>query len=472
MKSFISIILITVCSLMGYSQSIQNATIEIKGVIYNHVDHSQVLNPVSGLLVFDTVDNEFWYYDGAVWNSFGVDGISCWDTNGNGVWEGAEDTNGDGSFTAADCQGVQGLQGPAGTNGTNGQDGAQGPAGADGMDGADGIDGQDGAQGPQGIQGLTGPAGLNGTNGTNGVDGMDGTDGIDGQDGAQGPQGIQGLTGPQGVSGVNCWDTNGNGVNDAAEDTNGDGSFNTLDCQGPVSGLPQSPMTGEMTYWDGTAWVSVPTGTDGQSLTLCYGIPTWTTNGICPTPNVTSPTGIIWMDRNLGATQVASSPTDVASYGDLYQWGRGTDGHQIRTSGTTTVLSTTDQPGHGDFILAPNGPLDWRSGQNNNLWQGVNGVNNPCPNGYRVPTEAEWDQERLSWSTNNAAGAFASPLKLSRAGYRNGDNGLLNNVGNVGNYWSSTISGPYARNLYFFSSNSSMATNSRASGLAVRCLKD
>jgi hypothetical protein len=106
--------------------------------------------------------------------------------------------------------------------------------------------------------------------------------------------------------------------------------------------------------------------------------------------DVTNPTtGKTWMDRNLGASQVATSSTDAASYGDLYQWGRRADGHQCRTSPTTATLSSVDQPAHGNFILAPNAPNDWRSPQNNNLWQGVTGVNNPCPSGYRVPTQTE-----------------------------------------------------------------------------------
>ena len=33
---------------------------------------------------------------------------------------------------------------------------------------------------------------------------------------------------------------------------------------------------------------------------------------------VLSTTGKIWMDRNLGASQVATSLTDAASFGDLY----------------------------------------------------------------------------------------------------------------------------------------------------------
>ena len=106
-----------------------------------------------------------------------------------------------------------------------------------------------------------------------------------------------------------------------------------------------------------------------------------------------------WMDRNLGALQVATSFDDADAFGDLYQWGRETDGHQIRTSTTTSVLSATNSPGHSDFILANS---DWLTVSEDNLWQGVNGINNPCPQGFRIPTEIELDAERLSWTTNDA----------------------------------------------------------------------
>ena len=182
--------------------------------------------------------------------------------------------------------------------------------------------------------------------------------------------------------------------------------------------------------------------------------------------------GKIWMDRNLGASRVATGSTDAESYGDLYQWGRGADGHQLRNSATTNTLSTTDVPGNANFIFAPNSPPDWRSPQNTNLWQGVNGVNNPCPSGFRLPTETEWIAERASWSSQNTAGAFASPLKLSLAGYRYSSGGQLNNVGLLGYYWSSTVSSTDSRHLYFNSSNAGMYTNNRATGMCVRCIKD
>ena len=178
------------------------------------------------------------------------------------------------------------------------------------------------------------------------------------------------------------------------------------------------------------------------------------------------------MDRNLGASQVATSSTDEQAYGDLYQWGRRSDGHQCRNSATTATLSSVDQPAHGSFITTNSGNHDWRSPQNNNLWQGINGTNNPCPTGYRLPTETEINAERLSWSANTSLGAFASPLKLPMAGYRYRSNGSLLDVGFLGFYWSSTVSGTYSRFLYFGSSSAGMSTFTRADGYSVRCLKD
>ena len=235
--------------------------------------------------------------------------------------------------------------------------------------------------------------------------------------------------------------------------------------------VPIGTQIGEMQYWNGTAWVTVAAGDEGQMLSFVGGVPTWTTV-VGPTDVYNPATSKIWMDRNLGASQVATSSTDAAAYGDLYQWGRATDGHESRTSGTTATLATSDTPGHGNFITTGSSPYDWRSPQNDNLWQGVSGTNNPCPSGYRLPTAAELEEERLSWSSNNAAGAFASPLKLPVAGYRNYSSGSLNDVGSYGVYWSSTVDGTFSRSLNFISSNAYMYSDTRAYGFSVRCLKD
>ncbi len=269
--------------------------------------------------------------------------------------------------------------------------------------------------------------------------------------------------------------------------TNGaaEGKVLTSDAEGNASwetSQGQTPGTepGEMQYWNGTAWVTVAAGNEGQVLTFTGGVPAWTNQTAQPEEGeVQNPiTGRIWMDKNLGASQVATSSTDADAYGDLYQWGRLADGHQIRTSSTTFELSSSNTPGHDLFIIIgldnevnPTYPHDWRDPQYDNLWQGVLGLNNPCPNGYSIPTEAEWEAERQSWSENSADGAFASTLKLPLAGLRSAEFGVVYFEGEYGDYWSSTVGVAYAKRLRFDIDDASMGLAQRARGLSVRCIK-
>lgn len=213
---------------------------------------------------------------------------------------------------------------------------------------------------------------------------------------------------------------------------------------------------------------------------------------------VTSPfTGRIWMMHNLGASAMPKDPQlngDTASYGNLYQWGRRSDGHQIihplksatyssgiPTNGTANSLVTTTQAsnssGGGTSFINSSG--DWLSTANNTLWQGVNGTNNPCPANFRVPTAAEFLLETINFSSQNASGAFNSFLKLPHTGFRN-TTGVLNLPGgyftyNSGNYWTSTIgSGTTSAYVNFSSTGTSISTSNtlpRSHGFAVRCIK-
>ena len=242
----------------------------------------------------------------------------------------------------------------------------------------------------------------------------------------------------------------------------GDGTSNWTS-----GGLPTADAPGQMLFWNGNIWVKVGAGNEGATLIFTRGKPTWS----LAYGSVTSATGKIWMDRNLGASQVATSITDAASYGDLYQWGRGTDGHQFRASATTTVLSSIDQPDNSLFIKVTTPNLDWRSSQNNNLWQGLSGVNNPCPSGYRLPTEIEFNLEIATWPYRNP---FGSPLKWTMGGYRSGASGELKLVDERGYYFTGTASlVGYARGVGFsIASNGYIADFARAGGFSVRCIKD
>ncbi len=210
---------------------------------------------------------------------------------------------------------------------------------------------------------------------------------------------------------------------------------------------------------------------------------TFTYNGASVTYGTVSHNGECWLDRNLGATQVATRSTDYLAYGDLFQWGRPADGHQLitwtnsttgdGTNGTQTPAVATTTPGTNTFIIPSS---DWSSIDSNGAIRSAylaktdgTGI---CPAGFRVPTEAELIAEQVSWRSNNSAGAFDSPLKLTVAGVRDNGDGSLFSVGSSGHYWSSTVNGANSRNLHFNSGNAGVNSNYRAYGLTVRCLKD
>jgi hypothetical protein len=198
--------------------------------------------------------------------------------------------------------------------------------------------------------------------------------------------------------------------------------------------------------------------------------------------DITSSTGKIWMDRNLGASRVANSELDYSAYGCLYQWGRGNDGHAsitrntstngVAVNGSTTTLSTGDIPGDNLFIKNSTPPFDWRSTKKDLLWQGVSGINNPCPTGYRVPTYAELTAEIAAYSIKDSATAFSSPHKFVLAGVRENIGGSVSSVGTIGVYWSSTVSTTNASKFSFLSSGLNNGQSGRAYGFSVRCIKN
>ena len=181
--------------------------------------------------------------------------------------------------------------------------------------------------------------------------------------------------------------------------------------------------------------------------------------------DVTSPTGQVWMDRNLGAREVAINPENELSYGDYYQWGRADDGHQCLDAPVTTELSSSATPGHGHYIQ--NGSLDWLINPDNTLWQGVNGTNNPCPNGYRVPTKAEIDAERAVWTS-----PFDSPLRIPLSGYKRGTAQDIHNFSTRGYFHTSSIGSNWYLRIDANGVSSWWNLSDRSYGYSVRCIRN
>lgn len=182
-------------------------------------ERTLIFQPATGLMVYDTDDNQFWYFDGTQWvqavggqgpqgpqGPTGVAGPAGADgadgaTGPQGPQGPAGADGATGPQGPAGADGAPGVTGPAGPAGADGATGPAGPAGADGASGATGPAGPAGADGAPGATGPAGPAGADGAPGATGPAGPAGADGAPGATGPQGPQGIQGIQGPAGPAG-------------------------------------------------------------------------------------------------------------------------------------------------------------------------------------------------------------------------------------------------------------------------------
>jgi len=110
-----------------------------------------------------------------------------------------------------------------------------------------------------------------------------------------------------------------------------------------VKSLSNGANVGDMNYWNGTTWVPLNKGVQGQTLTFCDGKPTWAIGGICPGTISALNCSSAINNGTLTATKVANNATSVVTY---TAGNAGPYSGQVVTSTGVSGLTATLQAGN------------------------------------------------------------------------------------------------------------------------------
>jgi uncharacterized protein (TIGR02145 family) len=184
-----------------------------------------------------------------------------------------------------------------------------------------------------------------------------------------------------------------------------------------------------------------------------------------------------FMCYNLGSANMSADPFTPSweINGGYWQWGGSSQ------AGAGPTGPNAGQANAGTI-------LDWNvNSAPNGTWSDDTKMNSdPCPAGFRIPTQLMWDgiiTNNLltsigTWSntfTNYSSGIkFGANLFLPSAGYRYSSVGALNNRGYAGYYWSSTSINSFdtAWSLFLSNNNAGTYEANRTSGFSVRCISE
>lgn len=198
--------------------------------------------------------------------------------------------------------------------------------------------------------------------------------------------------------------------------------------------------------------------------------------------------GNVWLDRDIGASQAATSLTDSNAYGSLFQWGRRADGHELGGASTTDqCLTFLEEDNGGLFVTQDDREGYWYGTDTlcsdntdtagmavNPAWTGPAGINQVCPAGWQVPSLEDFRALDLI----SADDAY-NKLKLVRGGYKDALNGVIPSgaAGYIGIYWTTSYSDYNPMTITFGVYNETgnqrfrQAVMSPSFGAAVRCMK-
>jgi uncharacterized protein (TIGR02145 family) len=249
----------------------------------------------------------------------------------------------------------------------------------------------------------------------------------------------------------------------------------------PVAGLQIFNTTnGCMYYYNGTNWIDLQV-CDCGTLTDIDG-------------NVYQAVKIgdqCWMAEDL---KVGTYPNgDAIPYiDDNATWGVLADNN---TSDAYTVYDDDNNDGVVDIANPDYGYLYSYAAAIGDNWARDNNANQGvCPDGWHLPSDAEWTEltdylggtsvaggklketGTTHWNSPNTGATNESGFSALPGGYRSYLNGAFGGVGsNVGYWWSATEYSSYnawTRGLYYATADVYRFNYYKSSGFSVRCLKD
>jgi hypothetical protein len=231
------------------------------------------------------------------------------------------------------------------------------------------------------------------------------------------------------------------------------------------AGLPTTGnATGNIMYWNGSAWIKLPIGSEGQILKVSGGLPVWgNTDFYCGltilkdidnnTYNTVQIGSQCWMKENLR----------VSSYNDgtLIPIVTGNSAWGLLTTGGRSWInndSTANEMPYGNLY-------NWYAAKGIVTHNGAP-TKNICPSGWRVPTDQE-----LATNLTTTSGVFSA----LPGGYRVND-GSFNSFGTTAFFWSATeyytVDSGWYRYFNFNTGSVGPGSGYKSLGMSIRCLKD
>jgi hypothetical protein len=276
--------------------------------------------------------------------------------------------------------------------------------------------------------------------------------------GPTGPTGLAGPTGPAGASGatgptgIHCWDLNGNNINDPAEDVNGDGNWDALDCQGATGVAGANGATGAAGP-SGPSGDPGPTGAIGATGVTGAAGPTGAAGVAGPTgpTGATGPTGF-----GIGPTGPTGPAGSTGAAGATGPTGSAGANGATGATGANGANGATGPTGAAGAAGAT-GPTGANGAAGATGPTGLTGGTGPAgAPGATGPTGPTWTINSVTYNTNGTISINTSIPSTITSG-----NSAWLTTGNTGTVVGTNFIGTTDANAWCIKTNGSTATNER-----------